>query len=65
MKKRKVKKKKPKQHATKQIRVSPEVFHAIQVKAKPLVDTPDDVLRRLLHLPERVHNCRIEHSGPV
>lgn len=35
------------------INVTPEVFEAIQKHAKPLVDTPDSVLRRLLGLPDR------------
>jgi hypothetical protein len=44
---------KPKPRKRIMINVTPEVFEAIQKHAKPLVDTPDSVLRRLLGLPER------------
>lgn len=33
---------------SKQIRVSREVYKDIQRRAKPLVDTPDSVLRKVL-----------------
>lgn len=36
-----------------QVRVSEEVYQEIQKRARPLVDTVDDVLRRVFGLPER------------
>lgn len=35
------------------IRVDDDVFEALQQRAEPLIDTPNDVLRRLLKLPRK------------
>lgn len=40
-------------YGSKQIRISLEVYEAIRKRAKPLVDTPDTVLREVLGLPKR------------
>jgi 5-methylcytosine-specific restriction protein A len=43
------------------IRVDAQVFAALQQLATPLIDTPNDVLRRLLKLNRKERDVRTEH----
>ena len=48
----------PHRSGDKTIRVSDEVFEAMQAQAKPFKDTPDSVLRRILGLPPKLRDVR-------
>lgn len=45
------------------IRVDSEVFAALQARARPLIDTPNDVLRKLLKLEKKQKGMRMPNRS--